>query len=174
MKNIIQAVFIDRDGTIGGDGEVIYPGEFTLYPFTKNAFKLLKKENIKIFAFTNQPGISLGNSTEDRFVKELLDFGLEDAYICPHTPEQCCMCRKPEAGLLLKAAVKHGLDLSRCAVIGDRLTDMLAADKVHARKILVMTGVGKESVREYQDKLLKIELDYIAANLLGAVEWILE
>lgn len=173
MNKEIQAIFIDRDGTIGGDGEVIYPGEFKLYPFTKRAFQLLKKDKIKIFAFTNQPGISLGNSTEARFAKELLDFGFDSAYICPHTPEQGCICRKPEIGLLLKAADEHRLDLSKCIVIGDRLTDMVAADKVNAQKILVMTGVGKDSFREYQGKSSKIALDYTAENLLQAVEWIL-
>lgn len=29
----IQAVFIDRDGTIGGTGNFIHPKEFQLYPF---------------------------------------------------------------------------------------------------------------------------------------------
>lgn len=33
MKDIIDAVFIDRDGTIGGDCSVVYPGEFKLYPY---------------------------------------------------------------------------------------------------------------------------------------------
>jgi hypothetical protein len=31
MDNFIQAVFVDRDGTIGGNDTVVYPGEFQLY-----------------------------------------------------------------------------------------------------------------------------------------------
>ena len=173
MINKIQAVFIDRDGTMGGDREVIYPGEFTLYPFTEEAFQVLKKAKMKIFAFTNQPGIASGKATEDSFVRELLNFGLDNAYICPHTPEQCCKCRKPEPGLLLKAADEYGLDLSRCIVIGDRLSDMLAAEKVNAQRILVMTGAGVESLRQYKGSTSKVELNYIAENLFEAVKWIL-
>ena len=33
MTNI-EAIFIDRDGTIG-DTTIHYPGSFTLFPFTK-------------------------------------------------------------------------------------------------------------------------------------------
>ncbi len=33
MTNI-KAIFIDRDGTIGGDTTIHYPGSFTLFPFT--------------------------------------------------------------------------------------------------------------------------------------------
>ena len=40
MGDIIDAVFLDRDGTIEGDCSIIYPGEFKLYPFTEQAIKL--------------------------------------------------------------------------------------------------------------------------------------
>lgn len=53
MTNI-EAIFIDRDGTIGGDTTIHYPGSFTLFPFTKAALQKLKSQNIKIFSFTNQ------------------------------------------------------------------------------------------------------------------------
>lgn len=38
MTNI-KAIFIDRDGTIGGDTTIHYPGSFTLFPFTKAALQ---------------------------------------------------------------------------------------------------------------------------------------
>ncbi|GIN86379.1 hypothetical protein J6TS2_27650 [Heyndrickxia sporothermodurans] len=60
MLDSIQAVFIDRDGTIGGGNEVVYPGEFELFPFALEAIKKLKHLNIKVFTFTNQPGIGKG------------------------------------------------------------------------------------------------------------------
>ena len=46
MTNI-QAIFIDRDGTIGGDTTIHYPGSFTLFPFTKVALQKLKANHIK-------------------------------------------------------------------------------------------------------------------------------
>ena len=128
VGNIIEAVFIDRDGTIGGNCSVTYPGEFKLFPFSEEAIQLLKSSNIKIFAFTNQPGISRGESTASQFEEELLGFGFDKAYICPHTSEQQCSCRKPSPELLIRASDEYNVDLTKCVVIGDRWSDMLAGD----------------------------------------------
>jgi histidinol-phosphate phosphatase family protein len=146
MKDIINAIFIDRDGTIGGDCSITYPGEFELFPFADEAIKLLKSLNIKVFAFTNQPGISTGESTVYEFEKELLGFGFEKVYICPHRPEEGCSCRKPNHELLTKASNEYNLDLKKCAVIGDRWSDMLAGHNAGTKKILVMTGAGKDAL----------------------------
>lgn len=171
MKNKIKTVFIDRDGTMGGGSEVIYPGDFKLYSFTKEAFKILKRHKVKIFAFTNQPGISLGKATIGNFQEELLGFGLDNAYICPHSPKEHCNCRKPGAGLLLRASAEYKLDFSECMIIGDRLTDMQAAEKVAAHKILVRTGVGTDSLKTNKDNEKNVQIDYLAKNLLDAVKW---
>lgn len=173
MKNKIKAVFIDRDGTMGGGSDVIYPGDFKLYSFTKEAFKILKHHKVKIFAFTNQPGISLGKATLGNFEDELLGFGLDNAYICPHSPKEHCNCRKPGAGLLLKASAEYKLDFSQCMIIGDRLTDMQAAEKVDAHKILVGTGVGKDSLKANKNNEKNVQIDYLARNLLDAVNWMI-
>ncbi|MDR7857865.1 hypothetical protein [Tissierella sp.] len=53
----IQAIFIDRDGTIGGTDEVIYPDNFEPFPFVRESISLLKGKNKLIISFTNQPGI---------------------------------------------------------------------------------------------------------------------
>ena len=170
----VQAVFIDRDGTMGGDTDITYPDKFVLYPFTQKAIKILKKNGIRVFAFTNQPGISVGEATEEDFINELTGFGIEKAYICPHLPEQNCKCRKPEVGMLLKAKVEYGLDLSKCFVIGDRWSDMMTAEKVNMEKILVLTGAGNETLEKDRDKWSQIDPDYVANNLLEGVEWIVE
>jgi histidinol-phosphate phosphatase family protein len=176
MSNFIdvQAVFIDRDGTMGGDTDVTYPDKFVLYPFTDKAIKMLKSKGIRVFAFTNQPGISAHEATEEDFINELKGFGIEKAYICPHAPEHNCKCRKPETELLLRAKAEYGLDLSRCIVIGDRWSDMMAAGRVDMGKILVLTGVGNEALGKDRAKWVEFQPDYVANNLLEAVEWILE
>ena len=174
MIENVQAVFIDRDGTMGGDTDVTYPGKFVLYPFADKAIKMLKSNGIRVFAFTNQPGISIGEAIEEDFINELTGFGFEKSYICPHAPEHKCKCRKPETGLLLKAQAEHELDLSRCIVIGDRWSDMMAAEKVNMGKILVLTGCGNEALGKDRGKWAEFEADYVANNLLEAVEWILD
>jgi histidinol-phosphate phosphatase family protein len=152
MKDIINAVFIDRHGTIGGDCSITYLGKFKLYPFSEEAIRLLKNLNIKVFAFTNQPGISKGESTVYEFEKELLGFGFEKAYICPHSEEEQCSCRKPSHEMLIKASNEYNIDLKKCAVIGDRWSDMLAGNNAGTKKILVMTGTGNEALGKYGNK----------------------
>jgi D-glycero-D-manno-heptose 1,7-bisphosphate phosphatase len=42
------------------------------------------------------------------------------SYFCPHTPEDCCQCRKPSPFLLERAAREHSLDFHASFMIGDR------------------------------------------------------
>lgn len=175
MKREIQAVFLDRDGTIGGNGGWIPPKYFTPYPYTAEAIKMLKEEGIKVFAFTNQHPISEGKSTVEEFAEELKGFGLDESYICPHAINAGCSCRKPKPGMIYAAAEKYGLDPEKCVVIGDAGdTDMMAAANAGCIKILVRTGTGEEFLTKYRDKWAEIEPDYVADNVLDAVRWLLK
>lgn len=172
-KPEIQAVFMDRDGTIGGTGHFIHPRDFTLYPMAQEAIDLLKANGIPLFAVTNQYRISRGEATVAEFEEQFRQFGFDQAYICPHEEE--CHCRKPKPGMLLEAARQHSLDLTKCVVIGDvGDTDMLAAHAVGATKILVRTGWGESSLTKFRTKWAETEPDYIANNVLDAVHWILQ
>ncbi|MCJ8010791.1 HAD-IIIA family hydrolase [Paenibacillus sp. KQZ6P-2] len=175
MKQIVEAVFIDRDGTIGGYGHFIHPNEFEIFPNALLAIQLLKKNNIKVFAFTNQYRISRGQATLDEFEEQFREYGFDQSYICPHELDDHCDCRKPKAGMLLRASIEHKLDLTKCVVIGDvGDTDMLAAHRVGAKKILVKTGWGEGSLGEFRDKWIETEPDFIAGDILEAVEWIID
>lgn len=174
MREKVQAVFIDRDGTIGGTDEVVYPGGFQLFSFAEKAIKILKEKGIKIISFTNQPGISKGKATKEDFINELISFGFDDCYICPHDAREGCTCRKPAAGMLKDAAKKHNLNLEKCVVVGDRWSDMLAAAKAGSIKILVLTGAGNAAVGKYRYKWSEYDADYIASNILEAVKWLVQ
>ncbi|MBS8263670.1 HAD-IIIA family hydrolase [Mesobacillus boroniphilus] len=174
----IQAVFIDRDGTLGGSDKVIYPGDFELYPGVQESIKLLKDNNILVYSFTNQPGIANGEAAVGQFETELKSFGFDKAYICPHRHDGGCSCRKPSAGLLEKAAEENELDLRQCVVIGDRWTDMLAGNEVGCLKILVKTGSGQEAYDKYINKQYfgrwgEIQLDFFASDLNEAISWLM-
>lgn len=174
LANTIQAVFIDRDGTIGGNGHFVHPRNFKPYSFSLHALKLLKEEGLKLFAFTNQHRISSAEASVSEFKEEFSSYGFDDAFICPHSQKEDCICHKPKPGMLIEASQKYNLDLTKCIVIGDvGSTDMLAANEVGATKILVLTGWGNSSYNEYRHTWYEAEPDYIAENLLGAVEWIL-
>lgn len=169
----LEAVFIDRDGTIGGNGHFIHPRDFQLFEFTNQSIKLLKEAGLKVFAFTNQNRISRGEATRSEFEEQFKSIGFDAAYICPHAKDSECNCRKPAPGLLLQAAREHMLDLTRCVVIGDvGSTDMIAAAKVGAIKVLVRTGWGEGSLGEYRHTWADVEPEYIADHLLDAVKWV--
>lgn len=171
----IQAVFIDRDGTIGGTGHFMHPKNFTLFSFSKEAFQILKDNNIKIFACTNQHRISKGQATIEEFYNQLMSYGFDDVFICPHSHDAGCECHKPKPGMLIEAANKYQLDLKKTVFIGDvGSTDMLAANSVGAKKVLVLTGWGEKSLNKFRHRWDEVEPDYIAEDVLDAVKWLIK
>ena len=169
----IEAVFIDRDGTNGGSDEIFYPGEFELFPYTKKSLEKLKALGIRLYGFTNQPGISRGEATKDAFVREMMNFGLDDVFVCPHQHTDGCDCRKPNPGMLLEAAKKNQLDLSNCVVIGDRWSDLLAGYHAGCHKVLVLTGAGNETLNKYRHKWSDTDADFIAKDFEDAVNYVI-
>ncbi|MFC5986914.1 HAD-IIIA family hydrolase [Marinicrinis lubricantis] len=169
----IQAVFIDRDGTIGGTGHFIHPRDFHLYEGAQEAINRLKQAGLKVYAFTNQHRISRGEATIEQFKEQFEQFGFDDAFICPHGDADDCTCKKPKPCMLFEASQKYGLELNRCIVIGDvGSTDMLAANAVGAIKVLVRTGWGESSLTTYRHNWKEVEPDYIAEHIRDAASWI--
>jgi D-glycero-D-manno-heptose 1,7-bisphosphate phosphatase len=83
-------------------------------------------------------------------------------YICLHTPEVGCSCRKPKIEMALKAEKEHNLNLSQCFVIGDKKCD-----------IDFGKNIGCKAIQVYSEKHSSIkESDYQALDLLDAAEWI--
>ncbi len=66
---MVKAVFLDRDGTIGGTGGGIHPFEFSLYGFAPQAIKSLNELGIKVFLFTNQTRVGRGYFTEEELLE---------------------------------------------------------------------------------------------------------
>lgn len=170
---MIKAVFIDRDGTLGGGKEVTFPNEFSLYPNAKKALDLLKENNIRIIAFTNQPDISRGLCSQEDFENELYGFGFDDLCICPHTNENKCQCRKPKIKMLEDISAKYNISLNDCFVIGDRWSDMVAGINAGCKVILVKTGAGRDAITKYKDNWNINRAEKIADDILDAVNYIL-
>lgn len=170
----MKAVFIDRDGTVGGGDDVTFPRDFVPYPFSLNAIQILKEHGYLVIAFTNQPDIARGKASLQDFEDELLGFGFDDVCICPHKPEDNCKCRKPSTYMIEQMITKHHLDISECFVIGDRWSDMLAGMNAGAKAILVKTGAGQDALTVHADKWDAAKADYIANNLSDAVQRIIQ
>jgi histidinol-phosphate phosphatase family protein len=140
------ATLLDRDGTLVVD--VPYNGDPNrVEPIPGVAFALdrLRLAGMPTAVVSNQSGIARGLLTLDdvdavnRRVEELLGF-LGPWFVCPHGPADGCDCRKPAPGLILEAAANLEVPPTRCAVIGDRASDVEAALAVGARAILVPTA----------------------------------
>lgn len=179
------AVFLDRDGTINEDpGFLTDPSELHLLPGVGEGLRLLQEENFRLVVVTNQSGIARGMLTEAMLqqiqgrLEALLGaegVTLTGTYYCPHHPEgnppyrQTCNCRKPNGGLVERAAREHSIDLSRSYVIGDKLVDVELARQMGMPAILVLTGQGKRNLASG-----RVQPDYIAADLTAAAQWIVK
>jgi len=58
-------------------------------------------------------------------------------YYCPHRPDEKCDCRKPKPGLLKKAADDLKIDLKLSWMIGDRDSDLKAAQQAGCKSIKI-------------------------------------
>ena len=92
-----------------------------------------------------------------------------DIFYCPHHPTEGtkeyrkkCSCRKPESGMLEKAIEKYDVDIENSFMIGDKESDLKAGEKIGIKPILVLTGYGKKTRENtdnkymYGDNLLEI------------------
>ncbi len=159
-----------------------------MLPGAALAIAKLNDAGIPVVVVTNQSGLARGYFPEslledvhDKMVKQLASQGahVDGIYICPHHPEakeekfrQNCNCRKPKNGLFEAAAKDLQIDLARSYVVGDRWSDLKAADKCQAKGILVLTGYGRGDF-EYIEPQQKIKPDFVADDLAAAVDWIL-
>ena len=170
----MKAVFIDRDGTMGGSYYVEFPQDYYAYEGTKEAFDLLNENGFLPMIFTNQSCIARGKDGGYDFAAEFKEIGARDWFICPHDDADNCNCRKPKTGLLEQAKNKYNLDMKDCYVIGDRWSDMASGGKMGCKLILVLTGRGKESLGCDREKWAEYEPIYIAKNLYEAALWLCE
>ncbi len=165
-------VFIDRDGTMGGKAYLEHPWEYEPFPFTRDAFALLRNNGFTAIVITNQACFSRGKAGNYDFAAEFREIGADDWFICPHDSGDGCDCRKPLPGLLYQAQRKYGMDLTRTYMIGDRWSDMVAGGVAGCRLIPVMTCKGQETMCTDRYKWGNYEPVYVARDLYDAAEWI--
>lgn len=167
------AVFLDRDGTIIKEVDYLDSLEkVELLPGVPEALSALRAGGFKLFVVTNQSGVARGYFTET-FVQKTHEFishilgkqgcEIDGFYFCPHHPtegkesyRQKCNCRKPEPGMVLRAASEHDLDLRRSWIIGDKKSDIMSAKSVGIKAVLVLTGYGRETEAELVKAGIKV------------------
>jgi len=178
------AVFLDRDGTINEEvGYLDSLEKLHVFPEAFEAVRLINQAGLKTVVITNQSGIGRGYFDEafvgrvhEKMRRLFLKEGavIDGFYYCPHHPtegmgqyRQVCSCRKPEPGLLLKAAEDLDIDLGKSYMIGDMPKDVEVGQRAGAKGIFVRTGYGMVV------HMGSTHPDYIALDILAAVKWLL-
>lgn len=165
--NLKACVFLDRDGVLNEErGEYSYRlDDFKIIAGVKEALKALKDAGYLLIVITNQAGIAKGLYTAKDVIRchEYLqnETGnlIDDIYHCPHHPVTTeSLMRKPDSLMLEKAIAKHRIDPAKSWMVGDSERDIIAADKVGVKGILV-----NEKAKHFTEGL-------ISKNLLDAVQ----
>ncbi len=179
LKNKQRAVFLDRDGTLNRYiGFLRSPEEFELLPGVTEAIKKINNSGYLAIVVTNQPVIARGEVTIDQLktihnkMETLL--GKEGAYLdavyyCPHHPDKGfegevlqlkihCNCRKPNPGMLLKAAKDYNIDLAASWIIGDSDNDIKAGKAAGCKSAMIghsdLSTVSVSSLYDFADKYI--------------------
>ena len=147
----IKTIFLDRDGVI--NKEVNYLYQIEKFKFIDGVFEAclhFQKLNYKIIIVSNQSGIARGYYSEKDYKKltswmlnqfELKSISILGAFYCPHDPDSKCNCRKPKPGMFIDAKHKHNISMEESWMIGDKETDISAANNAGIKKtILVKSG----------------------------------
>ncbi len=179
----VPVVYLDRDGTLNFDpGYLNQPEQLRLLPGVGPAVARLNRAGFKTVVLSNQSGVARGLITQEQLeaihqrLRELLaedGAWLDGIFICPHHPDEGCICRKPAPGLVHRALQELGVFPGNAIVIGDKATDMELARNVGALAVFVRSGNAPE---EEQTRMSERGLapDYVARDLTEAVRWILE
>jgi D-glycero-D-manno-heptose 1,7-bisphosphate phosphatase len=171
-----RAVFLDRDGVINQavvrDGKPYSPsgpGELAIAPDAPESLQDLKLAGFLLIVVTNQPDIARGTQTlasvEAIHAAIARALPVHDFFLCPHDDSDRCNCRKPKPGLLLRAAEKHHIDLSRSLLVGDRWRDIEAGAKAGCATVWIDCG--------YREQRPSIEPSATVDSLRAAADWIL-
>lgn len=139
-----RALFLDRDGVLNVDhGYISRPEQFEVIDGVFDALRHAQVLGYLLVVVTNQSGIARGYFAaadywvlEDHMRTVFSAEGITFAgiYHCPHYPKGsvpalavACDCRKPEPGMILRAAREHNIDLNASIMVGDKQSDIAAA-----------------------------------------------
>lgn len=168
-------IVLDRDGTIIEEREYLSdPDQVTLIPGAAAALRQFQQMGFGLAVITNQSGVGRGyfdleqvKLVHERLERLLASEGvrLDGFYVCPHTPDDACACRKPSTGLMQQASSELGFSLQESIVIGDKACDIDMGRMAGATTFLVRTGYGAQ----YENS---VAASFVVDDLAAATELI--
>ena len=172
------AVLLDRDGTLNEEVDFLHqPEDLVLIPGAAQAVARLNAAGIPVVVITNQSGIGRGLYGWRDFAAVMSRMGtllalenahLDAVYACPEVQDH--PDRKPEPGMLRRAAEEHGLDLSRSWMVGDKGVDVAAGHRAGCRSIQVATGYG-QGQRDPSAEFQAGDVAEAVGHILSAWPW---
>lgn len=177
-KKNSQVIILDRDGIINQDSlnYVKSADEFIFLPESTRAIGELTAAGYRIGIATNQSGIARGyydhailREIHAKMLAGIAEHGGQIDFIeyCPHKPQENCACRKPQPGMLLALARKFAVSPTELIFIGDKITDVKAAEAVGASPMLVYSQMtDKEALKAYPNLLKFVSLKNCVEHIL--------
>lgn len=165
-----QVLLLDRDGVLCADRSdfVKHVDELEVLPGVPEALGRMTAAGIRLAVISNQSLIGRGivsRATVDGINQTLAErlgshgAKIEEFFICPHSPDEGCACRKPKPGLIYAARDKLQFEPSETWMIGDDLRDLQAAQAAGCRSALVLTGKGMAKLAQARDVPKFVDLD---------------
>lgn len=183
MHPRIRHLILDRDGVLNverADGR--YLADWCDWRWIDGALEALAQLHqigVRVSVATNQSGIGRGCVTREQvdalhahMCEEVTQAGglIAGVWVCPHTPDAGCTCRKPLPGLLLQAIGDSGFPPSATLAVGDDVRDVQAAHAAGIATALVRTGKGRaaEGLLARSDVVAFDDLRVLATALLAS------
>ncbi|NYT63181.1 D-glycero-beta-D-manno-heptose 1,7-bisphosphate 7-phosphatase [Alcaligenaceae bacterium] len=152
----MKLAILDRDGVINQDSNAFIksPDEWLALPGSLEAIARLSRAGWRVVIASNQSGVARGlfsmdtlNAIHAKMRRELAAVGgsIDAIFVCPHGPDDGCVCRKPKPGMFLDIARRYDTDLKSVPAVGDSLRDLQAASQAGCTPWLVLTGNGKKT-----------------------------
>ncbi len=153
----MKVIILDRDGVINHDSDdyVKSADEWQPIEGSLEAIAKLYHKGYRIIVISNQSGLSRGkfniealNAMHNKMHSLVNQYGgnIEAVFFCPHGPEDECECRKPKPGLYQQLTKRLRISLNNVYAVGDKITDIQAAQSVGAKPVLVRTGYGQSVI----------------------------
>jgi len=155
-------VFFDRDGiaNVPPDPEQYYvlsPDQLLVFPEFLESLAIVAHRGFASVIVTNQMCVHKGLipiDVIDRIHDKLraaitaANTPILDIYVCPHGDDH--PDRKPNPGMLLRAARDYNLDLSRSWMIGDNLRDMAAGRAAGCAVTVLVNAETHSELADYR------------------------
>jgi len=152
-------VLLDRDGTLIRNVPFLHdPARVEILPGVIEGLAKLQAAGLRLAIVSNQQGIGLGYFTIQDFIsvnqallRELGARGIRISkiYFCPHSLAEQCSCRKPAAGMVIRAMRDFNTAPEQTFLIGDSDEDMQAGAAAGCRTVRAGEGefaAGAEQV----------------------------